>query len=87
MTRFEELEPRYMFEELGYEYYEDEYFIRYNEVTEGPVKYQFVFCKYERCIEMIPTCEGAPHYFTRIDRDLLKAINKQVEELEEADWE
>ena len=34
------------------------------------------------CIEINPTVNGRPHYFVRLDKKLLKAINKQIEELE-----
>ena len=71
-----------MFEELGYKYSEDNYFISYigNEDIK-PVQYQIVFSKEYKSIETIPTWNGQEHYFTRIDMKLLKVINKQVEEL------
>ena len=68
-----------MFEELGYKRSEDDYFIVYT--NDKTVQYTFHFSKEYKCIEIIPTLSGNIHYFTRLSRKLLKAINKQVEEL------
>lgn len=71
-----------MFEELGYKYSEDDYFISYIEHNDSkPVKYQIIFSKEYKCVEIIFVMFDKPHYFTRINIDLLKAINKQIEEL------
>lgn len=70
-----------MFEKLGYEYTEDNYFIFYQENTNKPVQYKIQFCKFEECVELIPQIDGKNHYFTRLNKKLLKAINKQIEEL------
>ena len=72
---------REMFEKLGYEYTEDNYFIFYQENTNKPVQYKIHFCKLEECVELMPQIDGRLHYFTRLNKKLLKAINKQVEEL------
>lgn len=73
---------RELFEELGYRYSEDDYFISYIESENiAPVQYQIVFYKEYKAIELIPTINGKKHYFTRIDMKLLQAINKQVNEL------
>ena len=80
MTRFEELEPRYMFEELGYELTgKDEEFITYTK--KAIVHYDIVFCINEKCFEIVPFIKELPHSFSRIDLKLLQAINKQCEEL------
>ncbi len=73
---------RELFEELGYRYSEDDYFISYigNENI-APVQYQIVFSKEYKSIELIPIINGKEHYFTRVDMKLLQAINKQVNEL------
>ena len=75
MTRFEELEPRYMFEELGYEYKKTDFEIYYtmefrdccDEWYEMGIRFRLsdktIFCDFE------------------IDMPTLKAINKQCEEL------
>lgn len=70
-----------MFEKLGYEHYEDENFVDYQEVNDKSVRYHISFCKFEKCIELMPKIDGKTHYFTRLDRKLLQAINKQIEEL------
>ena len=70
-----------MFEELGYESKEDNYFIIYQENTGKIVQYIIQFCKFEQCVELIPQIEGERHYFTRLNKKMLKAINKQIEEL------
>lgn len=73
---------RELFEELGYRYSEDDYFISYIESENiAPVQYQIVFCKEYKAIELIPTVNGKEHYFTRIDMKLLQAINQQINEL------
>lgn len=76
------MSARERFEELGYKYSEDDYFISYigNEDIK-PVQYQIVFSKEYNSFELMPTLNGKEHYFTRIDMNLLKAINKQIEEL------
>ena len=70
-----------MFEELGYIKEEDNYYIRFKEINDKNVKYEIVFCKENETIELIPKINGKDHYFTRLDMDLLQAINKQIEEL------
>ena len=40
-----------------------------------------VFCKENETIELIPKINGKDHYFTRLDMDLLQAINQQINEL------
>ena len=37
--------------------------------------------KENKDIELIPKINGKDHYFTRVSISLLKAINKQIEEL------
>lgn len=76
------MKAKELFEELGYRYSEDDYFIVYigNEDIK-PVEYQIVFSKEYNSLELMPTINGKEHYFTRIDKKLLKAINRQVEEL------
>ena len=71
-----------MFEKLGYECNEDNYFIIFQENNNKVVQYKIQFCKFEKCVELIPQINGERHYFTRLDIKLLKAINKQVEELQ-----
>ena len=73
---------RELFEELGYRYSENDYFIIYigNEDIK-PVEYKIAFSKEYNSLELMPTINGKEHYFTRIDKKLLKAINKQIEEL------
>lgn len=73
---------RELFEELGYRYSEDNYFISYigNENI-APVQYQIIFSKEYKSIELMPTINGKQHYFTRVDMKLLQAINQQVNEL------
>lgn len=68
-----------MFKKLGYEYIKTEYVIDYK--NKGVVKYDISFNLEHKCIELIPTINGEVHYFTRLDTELLQAINKQVEEL------
>lgn len=70
-----------MFKELGYKCEEYDDFIIYKDIRNNLVKYEIVFNKYERCAELIPTCNGEVHYFVRLDRDLHKAINQQCKEL------
>ena len=72
-----------MFKELGYSYEEDNEFIVYIN-DKKPVIYEISFCKEHECVEISPSINGEVHYFTRIDTDLLKAINKQFKELK---WE
>jgi hypothetical protein len=68
-----------MFEKLGYEYKEDDYFITYE--NDKLVKYVVLFSKEYMCVEITPTCNGNIHTFVRISEKLLQAINKQIEEL------
>ena len=70
---------REMFEELGYEYSNDEYGISYK--NKDIVQYEISFILEHKCIEIEPTWNGEILYFTRLDMRLLKAINKQVKEL------
>lgn len=70
-----------MFERLEYHQEEDNYYIRFKEINDKNVKYEIVFCKENETIELMPKINGKDHYFTRVDMDLLQAINKQVEEL------
>lgn len=67
------------FKELGYVRKEDDYFISY--VKKSIVTYTFYFSKEYKTVEVVPTFLEGIHYFTRIDAKLLRAINKQVEEL------
>ena len=72
-----------MFEDLGFELTgKDEYFITYSK--RALVDYDIVFCVFEKCVEVVPSIKELPHTFSRIELSLLKAINKQVEEL---NWE
>lgn len=68
-----------MFEELGFTKSEDNYFISYT--NDKVINYTFVFSKEYECVELLSSVEGKIHYFTRLSKKLLKAINKQVEEL------
>lgn len=82
MTRFEEMEPKYMFEELGYE-----------QVSDIPLCYRFDDGGYINLIEFINTRqeiilteyeeynENKPQGSFSLNKSELKAINKQVEEL------
>ena len=73
---------RELFEELGYKYSEDNYFISYiGSENIAPVQYQIVFSKEYKSIELMPTINGKEHYFTRVDMKLLQAINQQINEL------
>ena len=76
-----------MFEKLGYEdisynYLNKDYIAYQNKKT---VIYTIIFVKEYECVEIMPTLNAAerkPVHFTRLDKKLLQAINKQVEELE-----
>ena len=74
-----------MFEKLGYECERDDNnWLIYNK--KAVVDYKITFVKRgdynnQECVEIKPTINGQPHYFVRLDIDLLQAINKQVEEL------
>ncbi len=75
-----------MFEKLGYKdisynYPHKDYIAYQNSKT---VIYTIIFVKEYNCIELMPTLnidERKPVHFTRLDMELLQAINKQVEEL------
>lgn len=76
-----------MFEKLGYEdvsyNYPNKDFIEYQD--HSAVIYTIVFVKEYKCVEILPKMnnkERKPVSFTRLDMELLKAINKQIEELE-----
>lgn len=69
------------FEKLGYEYNEDDFYIRYYENNDMTVKNNIIFCKEQKCIELIPKFNNKDHYFTRMNMSLLQAINKQISEL------
>jgi hypothetical protein len=68
-----------MFEELGFTKSEDNYFISYT--NDKVLNYTFIFSKEYECVEVFSSVEGKIHYFTRLSKKLLKAINKQMEEL------
>ena len=75
-----QLTAREMFEKLGYELTgQDECFITYSK--RALVDYDIVFCILEKCVEVVPSIKELPHTFSRIEMSLLKAINKQIEEL------
>ena len=69
-----------MFKELGYDYHEDYDFIYYSTINK-PVTYEISFCKEHECVEISTSIDGQPHYFARLDADLLNAINQQFKEL------
>lgn len=83
MTRFEEMEPRYMFEELGYEYD----FIQ-NKNSEDTITYHKdnLHIQFNLISKLVVLQNDTSHMFYNsatfmINNDLLKAINKQIEEL------
>ena len=78
-----------MFEKLGYKdksysykkTLNKDYIVYQNDKT---VIYTIIFVKEYKCIEIIPelnVVERKPVHFSRLDMDLLQAINQQVEEL------
>lgn len=69
------------FEKLGYECYEDENFIDYRKDFGYGIKYIIVFVKFMKCIEITPYNYGKEHYFVRLDKETIEAIDKQVKEL------
>lgn len=73
------MKAKEMFEELGYKLKEDESFIYYK--NNKLVNYHIVFSKEYETVEITPTIDNRIHTFVRLSRKLLKAINKQIEEL------
>ena len=86
MTRFEEMDARGMFDELGYELIEDsKRYLRYAKYDNKEYKYyggKFIdFEKNNKEFRLTrKTCQGNTH-FRYADMRELQAITKQVEEL------
>ena len=79
MTRFEELEPRYMFEELGYKLIQDDMnWLIYSMNTDKWFNFDIEFDKKNKHIFITGK---TPSNGKRIDMKELQAINKQCEEL------
>lgn len=83
MTRFEEMEPRYMFEELGYEFD----FIQ-NKNSEDTITYHKdnLHIQFNLTSKLVVFQNDTSYMFYNsavfmVDNNLLKAINKQIEEL------
>ena len=74
---------RKMFKKLGYRYKTDDYSIEYTKENPFGVKYTIVFPIGRSYCEIIPTLSGMVHHFVRLEKELLDAINKQIEEMEE----
>ena len=69
-----------MFEELGYKYCEDDGFIDYKKEKRKLIEPDYIsFDRLEREIFILNSSKSSKG--TTIDMSLLKAINKQVEEL------
>lgn len=80
MTRFEEMDARGMFDELGYEYYEDDGFTCYKKEKRKLIEPDYIsFDRLEREVFMSRTSKNGNGL--TIDVKLLQAINEQVEEL------
>ena len=84
MTRFEEMEPRYMFEELGFEYD----FIQ-NKNSEDTIIYHKdnLHIQFNLTSKLVVLQNDTSQMFYNsavfmVNIKLLKAINKQIEELE-----
>ena len=78
------MKARNLFQRLGYEFIQKDYGISYENENLYGVKYVIDFYPdHQNCCEITPTFKGEVHHFVRLDRNLLKAINKQIEEMEE----
>ena len=78
------MKARNLFQRLGYEFVKTDYGISYENENDYGVKYVIYFYNDHRyCCEIVPTFHGEVHHFVRLDKNLLKAINKQIEEMEE----
>ena len=69
-----------MFEELGYEEENDKNYIEYTKYMKNIKQYAYIYFDLEEKV-ILPTMEYSSSYALEIDMNLLKAINKQIEEL------
>ena len=69
------------FKKIGYECYENENYIDYRKDFGYGIYYEISFVKEYKCIEITPTEYGKPHYFVRLDKETIEAINTQIKEL------
>ena len=90
-TKFEELEARYMFEELGYEYthYDSEEitYIKQDRQWREDGKVIISFDLLNKEIELSFQGDVSNSLPVFLSMKELQAINKQVEELEEKGWD
>lgn len=83
LSEFKALTAKEMFEKLGYKQTQNgKYFIKYVDIKDSHVKYEITFCNFMGCVEITPKLNGEEFGFIRLDKHLLIAINKQLEEME-----
>ena len=69
------------FKKLGYSYLQDSQFVTCIKDFGYGIAYEISFVKEYKCIEITPYNYGKEHYFVRLDKETIEAIDKQVKEL------
>lgn len=81
MGGYNKMKAMTKFKKIGYSYLQDSQLVTCIKNFGYGIAYEISFVKDHKCIEITPYNYGKEHYFVRLDKETIEAINTQIKEL------